>query len=259
MYTLLTENIFKLDIPFENITTSSFLVKTPYGEVIVDCGTTDYDLNEILIPALKGAKANPVALFLTHNHGDHAGGTTALLTAFPNLAVLTFDGKTAATRKNGKLLINNDKFSDDITFLSLPGHSADSGALYYSPTRSLITGDCLQLFGIDKYGCGICSPKEYLKSLSRVKALAPSNIFAAHEYYPLGSTAFGKENALNYINECERIFKTIWDFTALSHQQGCSDPKEIATRFMDAHRPNHPKLPCMPASVFGAIIGLLQK
>ena len=52
MFKMITENIYKLDIPFENITTSSFLVRTPEGDILVDCGTYESDVTDILLPVV---------------------------------------------------------------------------------------------------------------------------------------------------------------------------------------------------------------
>ena len=51
-------NIFRLKLPFDNIYTSVFLIKTETGNVLVDCGTTKRDVDEWLVPALLQAKTS---------------------------------------------------------------------------------------------------------------------------------------------------------------------------------------------------------
>ena len=44
--------IYRLKVPFENLYTSVFLIKTASGNVLVDCATTSFDVNEYILPAL---------------------------------------------------------------------------------------------------------------------------------------------------------------------------------------------------------------
>ena len=48
-----TDGIFRLQIPFDGLYTSVFLIKTASGAFLVDCGTTQADVEEILLPALE--------------------------------------------------------------------------------------------------------------------------------------------------------------------------------------------------------------
>ena len=48
-----TSEIFRLRVPFEAIYTSVFLIKTPACEILVDCATTDKDVDQCIVPALK--------------------------------------------------------------------------------------------------------------------------------------------------------------------------------------------------------------
>lgn len=252
MFKLLTENIYKLDIPFENITTSSFLVRTNEGDILVDCGTYESDVTHILLPALREIKADVKYLFITHFHGDHSGGTATLLKELPPFKILSF-GKDFCEKFGGTLLINNMEILPDICFLSLPGHSSDSGALLDKRTGSLITGDSLQLWGITKYGCGVGLPQEYKKTLKRLKANPPENIFAAHEYYPLGSIAMGKEAVNEYIDECGRIYSDLCEFTLAKKQSGVTDIEKIADDFMREKRKTHPNMPTIQTNVFECV------
>ena len=252
MFKLITENIYKLDIPFENITTSSFLVRTPEGDILVDCGTYESDVTDILLPALKEIKADVKYLFITHFHGDHAGGTPTLIKVIPPFKCLSFS-KGFCEKFGGILLTNNREIMPDICFLSLPGHSADSGALLDKRTGSLITGDCLQLWGISKYGCGVGQPNEYKKTLQRLKSQPPKNIFAAHEYYPLGSIAMGKEAVDEYIDECSRIYSEVCEFTLSQKKKDIADIDKIAADFMNEKRKTHPNMPTIQPCVFECV------
>ena len=255
MFKMLTENIYKLDIPFENITTSSFLVRTQEGDILVDCGTYGSDVTDILLPALKEIKADVKYLFITHFHGDHAGGTPTLVKVIPPFKCLSFS-EDFCERFGGILLTNNMEIMPDICFLSLPGHSADSGALLDKRTDSLITGDSLQLWGISKYGCGVGQPEEYKKTLKRLKSQPPQNIFTAHEYYPLGSIAMGRQAVDEYIDECGRIYSELCEFTLFQKKSGVTDIEKIADDFMREKRKNHPNMPTIQTNVFECVFDL---
>ena len=251
MFKLNADYIYKLDIPFENITTSSFLVM---GDkiILVDCGTYPSDVTEIIMPALKKLKITPDYLFLTHSHGDHAGGTEVFLGELKNLKLICFHGEMCK-KFGGTLLSNNQELINGICFLSLPGHSYDSGALFDKRTKSLITGDCLQLWGITKYGCGVGLPIEYKKSIFRLKNIKINNIFASHEYYPFGSTALGSNAVKDYLYECDDFYNEIILFTLGAKGRGEDDFDKIAADFRKEKSLAHPKMPIIPPHCFKAI------
>ena len=70
------------------------------------------------------------------------------------------------------------------------------------PTGTLLSGDCLQLFGVGKYRSGIGYPYLYRRSVERLRGMELSQIVAAHEYDPLGSIARGKEEIEAYLSPC---------------------------------------------------------
>lgn len=47
------ERIFRLKVPFEDLYTSVFLLRTEQGNVLVDCATYASDVEDYIIPALK--------------------------------------------------------------------------------------------------------------------------------------------------------------------------------------------------------------
>ena len=253
MFKELVKNIYKLDIPFDNVTTSSFLVVSEEGNILVDCGAYPDDVTSIILPALNQIKIKPDYLFLTHSHGDHAGGTETLLKEFNNLKLICFN-EDLCNKYGGRLLKDNDEIIKNIRFLNLQGHSFDSGSLLDNRTNSLITGDCLQLFGIGKYGCGIGMPIEYVKSIRKLKGILPNNIFASHEYYPLGSVAFGSTEVNIYLEKCEQIYGKLVDFTMKAKDNGISDTQKIAEEWEKLKRKSNPDMPFVPPHTFNAIL-----
>jgi hypothetical protein len=45
--------IYRLEVPFFTVYTSVFLIDTPEGYILVDCATTDEDVDGYIIPALQ--------------------------------------------------------------------------------------------------------------------------------------------------------------------------------------------------------------
>ena len=84
-------DIFRLKIPFDDIYTSVFLIKSSEGPILVDCATTAEDVDEYIIPALRlmgYAPSDIRCLVLTHSHSDHAGGLPRLLELTPNIEII---------------------------------------------------------------------------------------------------------------------------------------------------------------------------
>ena len=45
-------NVSRLYVPFESVATSVFLVKSDSGYILIDCATTEYDVDHYIIPAI---------------------------------------------------------------------------------------------------------------------------------------------------------------------------------------------------------------
>ena len=83
--------IYRLKVPFENLYTSVFLIKTEQSNVLVDCATYASNVDEYIIPALNalGVHLTDIRyLILTHNHGGHMGGKVRLLELAPKIKVV---------------------------------------------------------------------------------------------------------------------------------------------------------------------------
>ena len=89
----------------------------------------------------------------------------------------------------------------------LPGHTEHSFGFFDISTKTLLSGDCLQLNGVGKYRNGIANMDLYISSVNKLKRMDINRIVAAHEYDPFGSTAEGKSSVLRYLNKCYEIAK----------------------------------------------------
>ena len=252
----LTKEVLKFNIPFDNVGTSVFLINTNHGYIMVDCATTEKDVVDHILPALSKAEISLdyiKAIFLTHDHGDHAGGLPYILKAMPHIEVLSFN-KTLTQKYNSSRFLTNGEELYGLKFFSLKGHSLDSGGILDPRTNSLITGDALQLWGIGKYGCGIGLPKDYINTILFIKAIAPQNIFTSHEYYPLGSNAFGSNAVLDYLNECKSFFIKVENFIKEQVLTGNKDARLIAEKFTIENQKSYPDAPPFPAWTANEII-----
>ncbi len=178
------EGIYRVCIPFENIYTSAFILVDGQNAIILDSGSSDRDAERYIIPGVTELKVTPMYLISSHNHSDHCGGINALKKAYPNAKELSFEKHS---------IRDNQTFFKRYKALNLKGHSDDSLAIFDIKTNTLLSGDCLQMYGVDKYRMGVADKGEYLKTIDRVSALRPVCIIASHEYEPLGSIVENKD------------------------------------------------------------------
>ncbi len=200
MLTEITSNIFVLRIPFEEITTTVYIVKTDKGYAIIDSGTYESDVDKYIIPTLSvlGIAHDEIKyLLLTHSHGDHAGG-------IEKLSNIMFMAKVSAFKPfdlpNFCLIHEGDELLDALKVVHLPGHSEDSVGYLEIDSGTLLSGDCLQLAGVGKYTNGVADKEKYIESMKKLKTMNIKRIVAAHEYVPLGSVAEGQDEVNKYID-----------------------------------------------------------
>ena len=185
--------IYRLKIPFDTVYTSVFLVVSESGAVLVDCATTNADVEGYILPALAcmGYKITDVkAIVITHNHGDHAGGLSRILYYAPNIKVI----REACT------------LFDGLETYPLYGHSKEMIGLFDSRTGTLISGDGLQGAGVDKYRAYAEDKAAYYETLERIKAdERVENLVFSHAYEPwFEDCVFGREGVLDALKECKK-------------------------------------------------------
>lgn len=250
----ITDDIMRLKVPFENIYTAVFLIKTEHGAMLIDAAACERDVNDVILPAL-GECIDPGEikyLLCTHLHGDHGGGIRFLLPHLKNAkvaaaahrAIELYGNENVHTVQDGNVLLG-------LKILHLPGHSSDAVAVFDERTKALICGDAVQLYGITRYGCGVGLPHEYRRSLARLADMKISRLIASHEYYPLGSTAEG-EAVKEYINEAIADFERVTDFVNTHMYIG--DAVAIAAAFTAEARISEPDMPSLQSSTVKAIM-----
>lgn len=194
----LTPHVTAIRVPFADIYTTVFLVRTEAGNLLFDTATYDTDITEIILPALEalGGLTALSHVFISHPHGDHAGGLGALLTALPHLTVIAGSEELKAKHPNATVIpMREGTLLGALRVLPIPGHTADSIALLDTRTGTLLSGDGLQLHGI--YGSGVWGaniryPGAHLAALDRLAEEEICAIYPAHDYHPCGNAYVGK-------------------------------------------------------------------
>ena len=191
-----TTGIYRLRVPFENIYTSVFLITSEENKILVDCGTTAYDVDSVILPTLSelGYTLSEMnMLVLTHHHSDHAGGLERILEIAPNIEVVT----------------DIREIFENVSTYALPGHTEDSIGILDERTNTLISGDGLQGAGVDKYRCYTKHPDKYIETLEKIESDGRiENILFSHAYEPWNKDAvFGRETVIECINECKKYVR----------------------------------------------------
>lgn len=198
----ITSHLYRIQVPFEAIYTTVFVAKYPAGVALIDSGDMGSDIDDFVLPALirLGIHTKDVKfLLLTHDHGDHAGGIRRLAECFPQAIV---KASFPLALPNFEPLTDGEVLLDGLKVLFLPGHNAHSVGYFDIQTKTLLSGDCLQLSGVDIYRNGVGEPELYEKSIEKLLCMDISRISAAHEYDPYGSLAEGRMEVERYLRYC---------------------------------------------------------
>ena len=205
----ITESIWRYTLAYKDIFTTVYLLKCDAGFVLFDAASFDEDF-ETLCEILDGAgvtKENLKYIFISHNHRDHAGGLQKLIAAYPDTTIVSRSETLAKKYENYRVFVPvaGDMLLDTYRVIPIVGHTADSAALFDVRTNTLVTGDCLQLYGIcgaEDWAANINFPSEHLQALRQLGEMQINAIYTAHDYYPLGYCAQGEEAVRAYLAAC---------------------------------------------------------
>ncbi len=230
------ENIYKLEVPFYNIYTAVFMVKNGDKTIIIDTADKVEDAENYILPALKeiGVKKESVtAILLTHTHGDHTGGAARLAAACENAKIYSFADHNPYSKDREFKVINDGEIIEDcIKAVTLKGHENNSGGYLCLPSKTFISGDSIQLYGLDVYAMGIGFPKEYLSSLKKLLKMDMRKILASHEYSPLGSEATRKSEVKRYLRCAKECLLDLVDFVRMKSKEGITDAGDLEALFI---------------------------
>ena len=204
------EDLYRLTVPYRDIYTTVYLLTAKGGAILFDAASFDEDVDEVIAPALADVGVTREMLkyvFISHSHADHAGGLARFAAHYPNTTIVSrspklqenFAGHPFLFPEEGELLL------DTYRVVPIVGHTADSAGLLDTRNNVLVTGDCLQLYGVvgsGEWASNIIFPVEYWQALDRLEKMPLAAIYTAHDYYPHGFFAVGEENIKQYIAAC---------------------------------------------------------
>ncbi|MBQ8202786.1 MAG: MBL fold metallo-hydrolase [Clostridia bacterium] len=243
----ISEDIFKLEVPFYNIYTAVFFVKTQKGFAIIDAADSEADAENYILPALRelGISEDRVtAILLTHTHGDHVGGTPQLAKQCKNAYIYGFARPCVPFDVSRFVaLCDGDIIDESIKAVALEGHDLSCGGFLHIPSKTLLSGDSLQLYGLDVYALGVRSPKLYFESLNKLKNMEINNILASHDFVPLGSVAAGKEEVKKYIKCAEECLNDMISFVKAKNKEGVTNIFKIQEMFISSRQNTYENFP----------------
>lgn len=132
---------------------------------------------------LAQTKGELCAILITHHHGDHVGGITALLRAH---SAPVFGPKNPAISPISHALedgahVHVPELGLDLSVIAVPGHTLDHLAFYSPALHAVFSGDTLFAAGCGRLFEG--SAAQMYASLARLAALpGETRVYCAHEY-----------------------------------------------------------------------------
>ncbi len=266
-------------ITFKHIVGHIKLLKVPFGtswtgimliddekKILIDSGALPRDVDEVLVPALKGegyTLSDMDYLVNTHCHGDHIGGYARIKELAPGIQVVAAypDKKNVenpaalAVKTRGKypavsptpqsylqgvsvdrVLDDGETLDDILMVIETPGHDYGCVCWYDLKTKTVITGDSLQGNGTDAQGIGFYKDVNlYRYSVNKLSDMDIEHILCGHDYDRLGYWIDGKEAVKHALGVCLAITFFYQDFVDGKLSQGCTDPVAIARELIEAH------------------------
>ena len=199
------EHISYFNVPYKDIYVGIYVIKTDDGAVLFDTAANDFDVDNYIVPALEQLGVKPKYVFISHNHGDHAGGLARVSALYPEAVIVSRNGKLQETYQGILSPEDGTMLTDDLQVITIPGHTSDSAAILDLRTNTLVTGDCLQSYGI--YGSGywygaVTLTAQHYQAVRKLRALPIENIATAHDYHPVGQFSIGKDAVAARLDSC---------------------------------------------------------
>lgn len=253
--TKINDNLYRLTLPYQDIYTTVYFLKTNSGVLLFDAASFPEDVPQYFAPALEELGIDEIKyIFISHNHRDHAGALEALLKRYPSATIVSRSPQLKEKFADYDFLMpeDGDRLLDVFQVVTIPGHTLDAAALLDTRSGILISGDCLQLYGIfgsGKWAANITLIPEHLAALEKLRTLPIQRILTAHDYHPLGYSYEGKETIEAALNHCVAPLLKVKDLIA-AHPK--ANDEEIAALY------NSPALPTLGAHVVTAVRNTLK-
>lgn len=246
-------NLYKLDVPFSEFYTSVFFLRLSSNEwAVVDTATTAGDVNTYIVPAAAklGIQLTQIkAILLTHDHGDHAGGMPTLLPKCPNATVYGVSATNSAAGSRYQSIADGvSLFGGVVKMVTLRGHAADACGYYDTRSKTVMTGDSIQFYGVGYYGCQVyTTARDYENSMEKLKGMISDsvieNVIISHPYVPVGAVSKGRENSLQYMTKAQQCYEDIKTYTIEKYNSGVRSANEIMVAFIADLSREYPNFP----------------
>jgi glyoxylase-like metal-dependent hydrolase (beta-lactamase superfamily II) len=151
--------------------------------VLIDAGT---GLPEHLEAIARARPEGPGHVIVTHAHGDHAAGASAIAARWPDAGFSKYPWPERDERypvawrplRDGDIVSAGD---DELQVVHTPGHAPDHVALWHASSKTLFSGDLVStdttVVILASHGGSL---SQYLASLKRVLELSPARLLPSH-------------------------------------------------------------------------------
>jgi hypothetical protein len=238
------DRIYQLKIPYDNVYMSVFFVRDVNDWFIIDAGSSGIMASNYIIPAANAIQL-PVekvkAIVLTRQDNDHAGGMGVLAVAYPNAKIYGIWKGFQSGISN--TFVIGTYVGSCLEMINIGGYDDNAFVCYDSRSKTLLTSDALQFFGVYKTGCRVVNIDDYYKSLAELRELDIENIIASMPFCPNGAYAIGKEASQKYLNDCVATMDSIKSFVENTYKSGVTDLKEIESKLISHFKVNYPDFP----------------
>ncbi|HET7231886.1 MAG TPA: MBL fold metallo-hydrolase, partial [Longimicrobium sp.] len=152
--------------------------------VVIDPGPADPAHRDAILAALGGVR--PLAILLTHSHGDHSqlAPELARITGAPLMMARGAVNRQVDPAAVGRWLEEDDVFGTDagtLHVVATPGHAPEHVSFYWPQASSVFVGDTFMGQG----DTTLVAPPEgdlaaYLLTLEKIAELSPATLYPAH-------------------------------------------------------------------------------
>lgn len=199
------DHISYFKVPYKDIFVAIYILRTAKGVVLFDTAACDGDVDDQIVPALEQLGVVPTHIFISHDHADHSGGLARVAKLFPQATILSRKPElqekfvNVCSPEDGQIIL------DTLQVVTIPGHTTDACALLDLRTNTLVTGDCLQSYGI--YGSGnwygaITLTADHYSAVRKLRTLPIETIASAHDYHPVGLISYGADAVAARLDSC---------------------------------------------------------
>lgn len=206
----LNENVYCITTDYKDIFTSVYVIKTNDGVMLFDSASYDCDIDDTILPALKeiDVENDLKYVFISHAHSDHWGGLKRLMHFYPDITIISRREGIEEIYGSYKIIKpkQDDIFLKVLKVVPIVGHTPDSAGILDLRDNTLISGDCLQMYGIfgsGKWCSNIRFAKQHLKEIEKLRGMEIENVFTAHDYHPMGKRfCYGKIAVQKVLDNC---------------------------------------------------------